>query len=321
MALWLSPVLLLIVLHAYREYWYRRDLPQIHRGEFSGELMKVGSTFISRRPAKNGSTRSIVCFPGFLEDMRYFQALYAESDAELILVNNANYHCPFPEKDVIELVWPENPFPQGSIEHDAFYLGLVLERLPTGQEVCVHGHSRGGAVVLDTGRQYPALMHSTERQVRALLEAPVLPQARSAGTTSKPVQHRINCYFLPIVFGLSRNISKERLLKMPMMRPTTALKTRLCLSIFSVARSYATCVANVKSLRDWQRETGYEVYRNFPALTIVVGARDSSLDKRSMVASAEQGQNLNSGLSILKTEDTNHFISLEQPETIRALHS
>ena len=105
-----------------------------------------------------------------------------------------------------------------------------------------------------------------------------------------------------------------------MMRPTNALKTHLCMSIFCVARNYATCVANVKSIVSWQRATGFELYRNFPSLIVVIGARDSSLNKRSMLASAKQGQNLNSGLSILQTEGTNHFISLEQPDTIRAIH-
>ena len=315
---------LLLALHAYREYWHRRDLPQIYTGEFEGELMKAGTTYIARRPARNDSQRTIVCFPGFLHDMRYFQEVYREHDAELILVNNANYHCPFlTEKvagDVTELEWPENPHAIGTIEHDAFYLGLALERLVNGRDVRLHGHSRGGAVVLETGRQYPELVNCKKRPVSATLEAPVLPQARTAGNASDPMPHRLQCYFLPIFIGLSRNISTERLLKMPMMCPTTPLKTHICLSIFSVSRSYATCVANVKSIVNWQRAAGFELYRNFPSLIVVVGARDSSLNKRSMLASAKQGQNLNSGLSILQTEGTNHFISLEQPDTIRAIH-
>jgi pimeloyl-ACP methyl ester carboxylesterase len=311
---------LLLALHAYREYWLRRDLPQIYTGEFQGELMKVGATYIGRRLARNDSQRSIICFPGFLEDMRYFQDVYAEDDAELILVNNAHYHCPFPAADVTELEWPENPYSIGTIEHDAFYLGLVLERLANGREVRLHGHSRGGAVVLETGRQYPELANCKERPVSVTLEAPVLPQARTAGNASDPLPHRIYCYFLPIFFGLSRHSSEERLLKLPMMHPTNALKTHICLSIYSVARNYATCVANVKSIVAWQRATGYGVYRSFPSLIVVIGARDSSLDKHSMLASAKQGQNLNSALSILQTEGTNHFISLEQPDTIRAIH-
>ena len=72
---------LLLALHAYREYWHRRDLPQIYTGEFEGELMKAGTTYIARRPARNDSQRTIVCFPGFLHDMRYFQEVYKEHDA------------------------------------------------------------------------------------------------------------------------------------------------------------------------------------------------------------------------------------------------
>ena len=127
-------------------------------------------------------------------------------------------------------------------------------------------------------------MNNRERPVRAILETPVLPQARTPGKGSDPIPHMIQCYLLPIFFGLSRNISTERLHKMPMMNPTTTLKTQLCHSIFSVSRSYATCVANVQSIVNWQRETGYEVYRNFPSLVVVIGARDSSLDRRSMLA-------------------------------------
>jgi hypothetical protein len=65
---------------------------------------------------------------------------------------------------------------------------------------------------------------------------------------------------------------------------------------------------------------GYDVYENYPSLTLLIGERDDSLDRPSMLASAEQGKMRNSGLSIIKTIGTNHFISLEQPNTIRAIH-
>ena len=54
-------------------------------------------------------------------------------------------------------------------------------------------------------------------------------------------------------------------------------------------------------------------------MTVVLGARDSVLGNRTMLASAEQGQARNKGVTILKTENTNHFISLEQPETIQGI--
>jgi hypothetical protein len=39
-----------------------------------------------------------------------------------------------------------------------------------------------------------------------------------------------------------------------------------------------------------------------------------------MQESAEQGRTINPHLTIIKNENTNHFISLEQPETIQAIH-
>ena len=310
---------LLLALHAYRQYWAKRDLPRVYTDNFDGELMKLGETFIARRSARNGSQRTIVCFPGFLEDMRYFQDVYKDDEAELILVNNANYHCPLVAGDVTKLAWAANPFVMGTIEHDAFYLGLVLERLATGHNIHLHGHSRGGAVVLETGRQYPELTGSKERYVSAILEAAVLPQARTAGKGSDPLPHLLVGYFMPIYLGLLRNISEDRLLKNLMMRPTNALKTQLCLSCFSLPCRYDTCVTNVKSIVAWQRARHFDVYNNFASMTVVLGARDSVLDNRTMLASAEKGQARNKGVTILKTENTNHFISLEQPETIQGI--
>lgn len=320
----LALLLPLLLLHAYREYWRLRQLPQIHYGEFSGELMQVGSTYIAKRPARNNNTRTIICFPGFLEDMRYFQELYKDTEAELILINNANYHCPFATdldgNKVTQLDWPQNPYKLGTIEHDGFYIGLALDKLATGDNIIVHGHSRGGAVVLEAGRQYSELIQSTARPVNAILEAAVLPQARTIGNGSDRLPHTIQCYFMPIFFGLMRNISEERVLKMPMMRPTNPLKNNLCQSIFSTSGCYNTCIANVRSIYTWQRTTGFEVYNNYPAITVLLGERDSVLDNKSMLASAEQGQARNSGLSIFRTKDTNHLISLEQPDSIRAIH-
>jgi len=321
MALW--PLTLFLALHGYREYCARRALSQIHHADFEGEVMQVGSTYIARRSSRNGNNKTIVCFPGFLEDMRYFQDLYRDSDAELILVNNANYHFPFTAPgnavDSVQLDWPDNPFLLGSIEHDAFYLGLILQELTTGQHIVVHGHSRGGAVILDTGRQYPSFAHSSHRPVSVILEAPVLPQARTAGNASKPLQHGLTCYLMPIAFSRWRHISEDRLLKMPMMQPTTPRKTELCRSLFSVSRDYRTCVRQVQSIVKWQHQTSIDVFDHFPNITVVIGEKDGTLDRESMKISAESGRARNKGISILETTGTNHLISLEQPEILRAL--
>ena len=324
----LSPLLpliliLLLALHCYRQYWAKRNLPQIDTCEFTGQLKKVGNTYIGYRAASNGSQRTIICFPGFLEDIRYFQELYKDNDAELILVNNANYHCPFlgarDTDDIAELAWPENPYQLGTIEHDAFYLGLVLEHLASGSNIVLHGHSRGGAVVLETGRQYPALTHSKARSVSAILEAPVLPQARTAGQGSDAFPHGLACYFLPLLLGWLRNSSEERRIKRLMTGPVTPLKHQLLLSVPNNPRTYATCVTNLRSIVAWQRTTPIDAYNNFASLTVVMGAHDNVLNNCSMLASTENGQAVNKGVSLIKTERTNHFISLERPEVMQNL--
>lgn len=309
---------LVLFLHLYRQWWSHRDLRQVHTAPFEGELFRVGETFISRR-AGGDRSRTIIGFPGFLEDMRYFQEVYRDVDCELIAVNNANYHCPFPGIDAQSLDWPANPHPLGTIEHDAFYLAQVVRELASGSDIILHGHSRGGAVVLEMGRQFPELALSEERNITAILEAAVLPQGRNAGKGSDPVPHRIICYLLPVVLGLSRKTGPEQLLKNPMMRPTNELKSSLCLSVFTVARNYSTCVTNVQSIVRWQKTMQHDLYNNYRKITAVIGERDDVLDNPTMIASAEAGAALNPGMTVLRTTDTNHFPSLEQPHYLREL--
>jgi pimeloyl-ACP methyl ester carboxylesterase len=318
-------IFLLLALHFYRQYWAKRNLPQIDTCEFTGQLKKVENTYIGYRAASNGSQRTIICFPGFMEDVRYFQELYKDEAAELILVNNANYHCPFigaRDTDVItELAWPENPYPLGTIEHDAFYLGLVLEHIASGSNIVLHGHSRGGAVVLETGRQYPELTNSKARSVSAILEAPVLPQARTAGKGSDALPHGLACYFLPLLLGWLRNSSEEQRIKRLMAGPVTPLKQQLLPNVPNNPRTYATCVTNLRSIVAWQRTTPIDAYNNFSALTVIMGEHDHVLCNHSMLASIEKGQAINQGVSLVQTERTNHFISLEQPEVMQAYYS
>lgn len=309
-----------VALHLYRQYWARRELPQRNRAAFDGEVYRVGETVIARRPAAAGSERTVICFPGFLEDMRYFLALYEGEDCELILINNAGYHCAFPLDRARTLHWPENPHPVGTIEHDGYLLGQVLRELAHGSEVTLHGHSRGGAVVLEAGRQCPELMRAWGRRVRALLEAPVLPGARLVGRGSDPVPSAMIRYLLPIALGLLRSARPERLLRQPMMRPTNALKSELCLSIYANPRRYGMCVTNVRNIRAWQARHDASLFGRFADVVVIMGERDDVLDNASMRASAERGRALNPGVRIVATAGTNHFVSLERPECVLELY-
>ncbi|MFT6285527.1 MAG: pimeloyl-ACP methyl ester carboxylesterase [Alcanivorax sp.] len=312
-----SLILLVIFLYLFRFWLLNKKLPAAATSEFDGALFMAGETVIAVREAAADNLHSILCFPGFLEDMRYFQALYHNTEAQLILINNAGSHSPFTLRDVQMLDWQVNPYDPGSIEYDGFYLAQAVQHIATGQYITLHGHSRGGAVVLEAGRQYPEVMSPSSKGVRAILEAAVLPGGKVAGNLNGPITHKIALFFIPMVCYLSRWASTGLLLKLPVMRPTNALKMQLYKAMFWTLKSYQTCVTSAYSIGQWPRQHAASLYQNYASIVVLVGERDDVLDKTSMLESAEQGKRLNSGVRIVQTQNTNHMISLEQPETVR----
>jgi len=312
-----------LALHFVRQWWAHRVLPAHATIEFDGTLHRAAETNIAVKRPAGGATRTLICVPGFLENSRYYLDLYdgASRDSgaadELILINNANYHCPFDETHVEPLDWEPNPHRVGTIAHDAFFLARAIETLATTDQIVLHGHSRGGAVVLDAGRQFPALMRDGGRRISAVLEAPVVPRGTPTGGAPGPVQAAITHYMLPLAFSLLRNMRERRLRKLPMMQPTNDVKTALMKTLFEHPRDYATCVVNVSDIGQWQRQQPYALYQNFEQITVLVGERDDVLSTRTMTASAEHGAKLNQGLAIVQTTGTNHFISLEKPGVVQ----
>ena len=312
--------LLALAVHALHLYWLRRELPQVHSMKFDGELYRVGETCIAVERPVAGATRTVICFPGFLEDVRYFLPLYEGRGYELILINNANYYSPFDQVGVKTLSWPTNPYHTGTIAHDGFVVAYALQEFATTNDIVIHGHSRGGAVVLDAGRQFPEIMKDESRRITAFLEAAVLPQGTQANGPSGPVASAITLYLMPIVLGLLRNLPVTWFEKTPMMIPPNVLKRDLFETLFSNTKSYATCVENARDIAEWQQNQRYDLYTGYHEIAVFVGERDDVLNTKTMTASAEEGQKQNPKVEIIQTSKTNHFISLELPEAIyRAL--
>lgn len=299
-------VALAAAFHFYRQYWAHRDLDKLHHAPFSGDVLIAEETTIGvKRPESGAATKTIICVPGFLEDMRYFLDLYEGQGYELILINNASYHSPFALDDARSLSWAKNPFRPATIEYDAFFVAKAIEDLATTDQVVLHGHSRGGAVMLEVGRQFPQLVKSTT----ALLEAPVLPQARPAGPEASKMRQAVTEYMLPVVFSMMRDISEKNLLRNPMMHPANPDKTELLRTLFSSQKQYRTCVENIANLVEWQRKHFYDIYDNFEDIRVLVGEKDHVLSRRAMIDSART----RGSIKIIETKNTNHFISLEQP--------
>ena len=165
----------------------------------------------------------LVCFPGFLEDIRYFIALYRDVPARIIVLNNGNYQNPFTDDTAVtKPAWvASNPYPLGTIAHDAYCLNLVLENMTSKERVVLHGHSRGGSVVLEAGHQKPDRASNTE----ALLEAAVVPQGRLVNKGESLLQP-VGFYLMPLILSLLRILPESMRLKSPMMWVTNAAKNK-----------------------------------------------------------------------------------------------
>ena len=312
----LALVVLALAVHLYRQYWFSRSLPRVRGVESGGETFVVGATAITVLRPDADPVRTIVCMPGFLEDSSYFLDLYAGRGYELVLVNNADYHSPFSVDGAKALEWQPNPFPVGTIEHDAFYVARAVRDLASARDVVIHGHSRGGAVALETGRQFASVFTRPDREVSVLLEAAVVPQGAPAGGFPNPVVAAFMTYFIPIVFGFLRNVSRDVLVRMPMMKPVNELKIRRLQTLFVHPKRYSTCVTNLRDIWHWQQSRGYDAYRACPPGRLLVGERDDVLDTETMRTSGEAGARENPGMRVVQTKGTNHFISLENPDAV-----
>ncbi len=296
--------------HNYRNYWTHRQLAPTAATVFDGQLFQVGETDIARRHSHQQSTKTIVCFPGFLEDQRYFLELYKNSAVELIIINNADYHSAFSLKNAVTPDWGQNnPYKVSTIEHDAYILCEVIENLVSTEDILIHGHSRGAAVALEAAQQRPELM----KNATALLEAPVLPQAKTVGAFDLFMKLG-GYYFFPLFFGVVRNLPEKYRTSPTFVYPHTEEKRTILATSPLVPKRYKTAIINMINIAEWQKRNFYDVYSHFKEIRIVIPERDAVLSRRAMLNSALKAKNVN----IIRTKGTNHFISVEQPATILA---
>lgn len=282
--------------------------------DFNGVLMGLGDNLVclpdrSHLPSTVVSQTTLVCFPGFLEDMRYFLDVHHSTPARLIIINNANYQNPFTTDITSTPDWYKpNPHASGTIAHDAYCLNQVLEHMTGTERVVLHGHSRGGAVLLEAGNQQPERVQDLE----AILEAAVIPGGRLAGNLERVLQP-VGFYLYPFIFAVMRFLPESVRLKSPMMRVRTPAKEKNVAALPFTPKQYATAVINTADIIDWQARASYESYGHFKWVTLFVGQRDSILLRSAMLESAAQSGEV----TVIETSGTDHFISLEQPDSIR----
>lgn len=283
---------------------------------FSGELLALGNNLVCIPERAIDAhlpegAPTVICFPGLLEDMRYFLEVHRETPARLIIINNANYQNPFAAKPSPEPAWWQaNPHRVGTIAHDAFCVTKVVENFAKEGAVYLHGHSRGGAVVLEAGRQQPDLL----RYATAVLEAAVVPKGRLANNGERYLKP-IGLYLLPFIFTVLRLLPEETRRRALMIRKPTVYKNKLVAAFPYVPKQYATVVLQVADIMEWQLKSDVSYYEHFAAVCLITGERDQVLWRKAMLASARQSAKV----QVIETHGTDHFPSLEKPEVVSAL--
>jgi pimeloyl-ACP methyl ester carboxylesterase len=296
--------------HHYRNYWLHRPQRFMDATFFDGTLYQAGATDIIKREARDASAPTVICFPGFMENQHYFLELYQDANVEFIALNNADYFSGLYAKSTFTPDWNDaNPHAVATIEHDAHLLCQVIENLATRDEIILHGHSRGGAVILELARQRPDLAE----RVTALLEAPLLPKAKPALRLERFARYG-GLYLFPLYLGAMSKLPTHRMITERSHYPLTPRKRELLAGSARLPKRYSTALRNMLNIRDWQSSRDFDLYPRFKEVRIVLPEKDDVLCRTAMRWSAEQGSNVR----IIETRDTNHFISLEQPHTMRA---
>jgi len=295
--------------HGLRTWLLRRPLVSVNHEHFGGTIYQVGESVVAYRPAQGAVRQSVIAIHGFLEDFRYFTALYQDPSLELILVNNSGYHCPDREQKPQPAPWGNdvNPHGIGTIEHDAFVFNLALQHLVTGSRVRAHGHSRGGAVILEAARQAPERF----REVEVILEAPVLPGGKGHPALELAFS-ALGRYLLPINFSLLRHVDTVRFGSF-MFTPLTPRKAELVRGLYFSPKTFDIVLKNLKSMQDWIETRDASLFGNIPHGTILIGARDLVLDRAAMLRSA---QTAHPTWQVIETHGTSHFVSLDQPSVV-----
>lgn len=284
-----------------------RPVPAPVSEPFEGIAYSVGSATVVERSGKDPQA-TVVCIPGYCENARYFTKYYADSQIQLILLVSADYHTGLVCEQQHDASWAKAPeAPEGSIEYDALVLIQAMEQLPKSDHIRVHGHSRGGAVILEAASLQPDLFQGVD----VVLETPVLPQANLI----KPVPAMFY-WLMPLLIPLWRRRPISPFLPGRWGALQDSRKRELIESMPFNAKHSATLVTNLKSIERWIREQKSDLYRNLESGVILIADDDQVLDPAAMLASAKHA---GGRLQVKRVPQTSHFLLLDRPEAVPPL--
>jgi pimeloyl-ACP methyl ester carboxylesterase len=299
------PIASVIAVLALRTWLLHRPSPRAHQEPFDGTVVAVGKAAVAERgPSEPRVT--VVAMHGFLEDPRYFTDYYAAPDIQLIAIASCDYHVPFGDGAPKPASWAKTPSAsEGSIRYDAEVLLQALEHLPRSERIRVHGHSRGGAVVLEAASLRPDLF----AKVEVVLEAPVLPGGKPYGEGISSFAR----WLLPIgIVAWKREPISQRNIKAygSLEDPR---KRALIEGLPFHPKHTAIMLANLEGIDAWMKANDSALYRNVRGVVLVPG-EDKVLDAAAMRASAAK-----SDLKLIELPACSHFVIFDRPDALPAL--
>lgn len=272
---------------------------------FSGRVYQVGKGAVSVRNHSGEARHTVIGVHGFLENHCYFTQLYQEPTTELVLVTCSNYHIPVSGPVVESPAWERAiKQPEATIEYDAQILIQAMDNLPSSEHIRVHGHSRGGAVILEAARQRPELF----RNVDVVLEAPVLPQGQLHPMVTamlEPISHGMWPWLVRAINSTPSSAYGQAFFGR--MNPR---KKKLLTKMFTATRDHLTIVRNLENIMAWMEKADAGHYEAIRHGTILLPRVDRILDRGAMKRSAEFSAN---AVRLIETQAGSHFITLDDP--------
>lgn len=275
---------------------------------FSGRVYRVGRGAVSVRNHSGKAQQTVIGVHGFLENHCYFTQAYEAPTTELILLTCSNYHIP------VNGVTPEAPqwevpikHLEATIEYDACILNQALENLPSTDNIRLHGHSRGGAIILQALAFRPELFTNVE----IILEAPVLPQGKLHAlvtTLLEPVSHGMWPWLIRLI-----NSAPSSAYGQTFFGKMNPRKKQLLSKLFSATQDHLTIVRNIENIMAWMERTDTSIYDEVRHGTFLIPQVDRILDRNAMLASARQSPTT---MRIIETQAPSHFITLDSKEWV-----
>lgn len=302
---WFLLVAVAIVLHV--RLLYRVGAPrQIE--EFQGVIYRVGQAAVAERKGSDDPRATVIAMHGYLENPCYFTRYYDDPGIQLIVLASGDYHVPFTGAEYRNAGWEATPMQVlGTIEYDAAVLVQVLEHLPKTKSIRVHGHSRGGAVVLEAAARRPDLF----RDVEVILEAPVLPR----GKPSLPVIPG-TLWVVPYFFLLWRKRPLSPFNRHIYGRLDDPRKRSVIEALPFNPRRLITATRNLRSLAAWMKDRDVGMYGNVERGAILIADNDHVLAPDAMRASALKAEGR---LRVIEVSNCSHFVLYDRPDAIPPL--